>query len=75
MRAWFEKNKLFNVYLKNYRDKKGMSTWAKINSIFIVWITVGISIYFVANIYIRIVLVLVILGVTIHLLRIPLNKE
>ncbi len=75
MRKWFEKNKLINSYLSNYRDKKGIPLRAKINSIVILWVTIGISIYLVSNDYIRVVLVLVVIGVTFHLSRIPTKKE
>ena len=75
MRNWFKSNKLISSYVNNYHEKKGIPIRAKMNSIFILWITIGISIYFVSNIYLRIILVLVIVGVTTHLLRIPTIKD
>ncbi len=75
MRNWFKSNKLISSYVNNYHKKKGIPVRAKMNSIFILWITIGISIYFVSNIYLRIILALVIVGVTTHLLRIPTLKD
>ena len=75
MRQMFENNKLISSYIKNYREKKGMPLRAKINSIFILWFTIGVSIYLVEIDYVRILLVLVIIGVTIHILRIPTIKN
>ena len=75
MSNWLKHNKLIGPYINNYYEKKGVSLRSKMNSIFILWITIGISIYFVNNIYARIVLVLVIIGVTIHLIRIPTYKS
>lgn len=75
MRDWFKKNKLIGSYINNYHEKKGIPLRSKMNSIFILWFTIGVSFYLVDNIYIRIILVLVILGVTTHLLRIPTLKS
>lgn len=74
MRKWFKKNKLIGSYINNYNDKKGIPLRSKMNSIFILWFTIGVSLYFVTNIYVRIVLLLVIVGVTTHLLMIPTLK-
>ncbi len=75
MRNWFESNKLIRTYINNYREKKGMTIRAKMNSIFILWFTIGVSIYLMDNIYLRIVLIIVIISVTIHLIRIPSLKQ
>lgn len=75
MRLWFNNNSLIKPYIDNYKKKQGIPLRAKMNSLVLLWITVGISIYFVSNIYLRIILVLVIIGVTIHLVRIPTIKN
>lgn len=75
IRSWFDNNKLFSHYIKNYREKKGMPVDAKISSILILWISISISIYFIDNIYIRILLLVVLAGVTIHIVRLPDYKE
>jgi len=75
MRKWFEKNKIVSTYIRNYREKKGMTLRAKMNSIFVLWLSIGISFYLVDNLYIRIILCLVLIPVTIHLISLPQLKE
>lgn len=75
MRNWFQKNNTINRYIKNYRDSKGMTLRAKMNSIFILWLSIGISAYLIDNNYIRIALAIVVVGVTIHLLTITRIKD
>jgi uncharacterized protein len=75
MRKWFEKNKIVSTYIRNYREKKGMTLRAKMNSIFVLWLSIGISFYLVDNLYIRIILCLVLIPVTIHLILLPQLKE
>jgi len=70
MRNWFENNKTIRAYIVNYREKKGMTLRAKMNSIFVLWFTIGVSAYLIENVYVRIILAIVVVSVTIHLLRI-----
>ena len=75
MKRWFDNNKTINMYIRNYREKKGMPFRAKMNSIFILWVTIGISIYLIENIYIRILLGIVLISVTVHIIMIPKYSE
>lgn len=73
---WLHHNKWFGAYLKNYREKKGISLKGKIFTILILWITILYSgIFMVSNIYIRLGLLLIALGVTTHLLTIPVFRD
>lgn len=75
LKRWFENNSTINTYITNYREKKGMTLRAKMNSLFILWFTIGVSMYLIDNIYIRIVLVIVLVGVSIHLFKIQRVKD
>ncbi len=75
MSNWLKNNKLIGPYINNYQEKKGITLRAKMNSIFLLWITIGISLYLVNNNYIRIILILVIVGVTTHLILIPTYRS
>ncbi len=75
MRNWFKNNKLFGSYISNYYEKKGVPVRTKINSIIILWITIGISIHLIPNTYIRILLAIIIVGVTIYLISLPTLKD
>lgn len=69
---WLINNKLFGSFIKNYRQGKGVSRQAKFISLTSLWLVIGsTAIYAVHNIYIKILLLLVAVAVTIHLLKIP----
>lgn len=68
---WLEENKYLGVYIKNYRDKTGVPLSSKISNIILLWLSISISMYFLTEeLYIRITLLAVGIGVTIHLLLI-----
>jgi hypothetical protein len=68
---WLIKNRVFGSYIDNYRRGKGIPMKVKIISIFLLWITILLSaILFIDTIWIKILLILIAIGVTIHLLTI-----
>ncbi|UCB45557.1 MAG: YbaN family protein [Spirochaetota bacterium] len=72
---WLLYNRLFGRYIRNYLDGKGIPLLAKVISISLLWITLGSSaIFFVSMLIIRIILLLVGIGVSIHILLIPTLK-
>ena len=69
-------NKWLGKYLKNYLEGRGISIKSKILSISILWITIGYSAFIVVDaILIKIILLLIAIGVTIHLIYIRTLKE
>ena len=69
-----EQSRLFGEYLRNYRDKTGISRGARFRALFFLWLTIGISLFFLRPLHLRIVLGAVCLCVTIHLLTIPKQR-
>jgi uncharacterized membrane protein YbaN (DUF454 family) len=68
---WLLNNKWFGSYIRNYREKKGITLRVKVVSILVLWFTILYSaIFVVENIYVRIGLLVIAIGVTIHLLTI-----
>lgn len=67
---WLESNRVFGEYIRNYRQYRAVKRITKIISIALLWVTLGISIYFVEILYLRILLCAVGIGVTVHLIRI-----
>lgn len=67
---WLENNKVFGEYIRNYRKYRAVKRRTKIISIVLLWVTLGISIYLVDVLYVRILLYVVGLGVTVHLIQI-----
>lgn len=73
---WLLKNKVFGSYIDNYRKGKGIPIKAKIFTIALLWITILLSaIFFTDVLLIRIVLILIAVGVTIHILTIRNYKR
>jgi len=72
---WLIKNRIFGSYVRNYIEGRGMPVKLKIFIIFLLWLTIGLSITFgVQNTVIRIVLICVAIGVTIHICLIKKRK-
>lgn len=72
---WLRNHKLLGMYIKNYQDKTGLTIRAKILNITFLWVMILLSaFYFTNEFYIRIVLLLIAVGVTIHLLMIKTRK-
>lgn len=71
-------NRVFGAYIKNYLEGKGIPIKLKIITLALLWITIGLSITFaVQHVAIRIVLMIVAIGVTVHivLVKASLGKE
>jgi len=69
-------NKWFGSYIRNYYEGKGIPLKAKLLSVSFLWLTIGFSTYFIVNVLIvRIILVIIAIGVTIHILTIKTLKE
>ncbi len=73
---WLINNKWLGNYIKNYLEGKGVSLKVKVFSISLLWITIGYSAVFIVNTFpIRIILILIAIGVTIHILSIRTLKQ
>ena len=73
---WLMNNRWFGTYIKNYRDGRGVPLKFKIFTITLLWITIIVSVFLVMNNYwIKIILILIAIGVTIHILTIKTYKK
>ena len=69
-------NKWFGNYIKNYRDGRGIPLKFKILTISLLLLTILISIYFVINnFWIKMILIIIAFGVTIHILTIKTYRH
>lgn len=71
-------NRVFGAYIKNYLEGKGIPIKLKIITLALLWITIGLSVTFaVQHVVIRIVLMIVAIGVTVHivLVKTSLGKK
>jgi len=73
---WLINNKWFGNYFKNFNEKKGVPLKVKILSVSSLWITIIFSVVFIVHIlFLRIALILITIGVTIHILYIRTLKQ
>lgn len=72
---WLRNHKILGMYIKNYQDKSGLTLKAKVTNISLLWIMILVSAFYLTNeFYIRIILLMIAVGVTIHLLMIKTKK-
>ncbi len=65
---WLITNRWFGRYIRNYREGTGVPLSTKVIAISLLWITIGYSAFFVVDILVvRILLILIAVGVTTHL--------
>jgi uncharacterized membrane protein YbaN (DUF454 family) len=72
---WLKKNRWLGPYLKNYTEKSGLTVKSKLVLISILWISITFSAFILTDIpAIRILLLLIAIGVTIHLVMVKTAK-
>ncbi len=65
---WLMGNRLFGAYIRNYIQYRAVSKTVKISSLIMLWVSLCVSFLLLPNTAVRIVLLLVGAGVSIHLL-------
>lgn len=73
---WLLRNRFFGKYIKNYREGKGILLNIKIFAIIILWISISFTSFFIiTHPIVRLILVVIAIGVTIHILKIKTYKK
>ncbi|NIM98306.1 MAG: DUF454 family protein [candidate division Zixibacteria bacterium] len=68
---WLLGNRWFGNYIKNYREKKGVPSRVKIAALSLLWVTILASgLVATDNLFVRVILILIAVGVTVHVLSI-----
>ena len=72
---WLRNHKILGAYIKNYHDNSGLTVKNKIFSLIFLWSMILVSAFlFTDEIYIRVLLFAIAVGVSIHLLMIKTKK-
>lgn len=72
---WLKNHKILGQYIKNYQEKTGLTVKAKIFNILFLWSMILLSAFFLTDeFYIKVLLLAIAVGVTIHLLMIKTKK-
>jgi len=73
---WLLSNRWFGNYIKNLKEGKGVPLKVKVSVIFFLWVTIGCSAVFIVHtLLVRIILILIAAGVTIHIVSIRTSKH
>ena len=68
---WLLNNRLLGIYISSYVQGKGMPRRVKVFTVVLLWTTIGLSMWLATqDVVIRVILVLVAVGVTIHIILI-----
>lgn len=65
---WLINHRIFGRYIRCYREYKAVSKNTKIFTILLLWFTISLSILAVSAIWVRITLIAIAIGVTVHVL-------
>lgn len=72
---WLRNHKILGAYIKSYQDKTGLTRNVKIANIVALWTSISLSAFlFTDDLYIRLLLLAIAIGVTIHLLMVKTKK-
>jgi hypothetical protein len=72
---WLRNHKVLGGYIDNYQNKTGLTRNAKIANIITLWTSISLSAFLLTEeLYIRIILLAIAIGVTIHLLLIKTKQ-
>jgi uncharacterized membrane protein YbaN (DUF454 family) len=73
---WLKNHRWLGSYLKNYQEKSGLSIKSKVFTIIMLWASILVSAFvFTEEFYIRLLLLFIAAGVTIHLISIKTSTE
>ena len=73
---WLMSNRFFGEYIKNYVERRGVPLRVKVSSLALLWITIGCSAAFATDtLWLRILLAVIAVGVTVHILSLHTLKR
>ncbi len=72
---WLLNHRVFGNYIKNYREHRAITLHGKIISLVLMWLVMGYTVLFaLSNIFLRILVILIGIGVTRHILSLKVTK-
>lgn len=72
---WLMGHPVFGQIIAAYRDRKGMSVRHKAMTLLSLWLAIGVSAYLVPLLWVRVLLIAIALGVSVHILRMRTRTE
>ena len=77
MHKWLLGNRWFGEYIRNYQEGRGIPLKTKIVAMAFLWVAIIYSAFFVLDeiLIAQVALLLIALGVSVHLIRLPTLKK
>lgn len=73
---WLLNNKYFGNYLRDYQQRKAVPLKVKILTLALLWVTIGCSVVFAVDVtLVRVLLILIAIGVSIHVLSLRTLRQ
>ena len=73
---WLLNNRYFGNYIRNYRERKVIPLKGKVLTLTLLWATIGCSVMFAVEIlFVRVFLIVVAIGVSIHIFSLRTSHE
>jgi uncharacterized protein len=73
---WLRNHKVLGGYIDNYQNKTGLTRKVKIANIITLWTSISLSAFLLTEeLYVRLILLVIASGVTIHLLMIKTKRS
>lgn len=73
---WLRNHRILGIYIKNYQEKSGLTIKEKIFNIVFLWIMILASAFFLSDeLYIKILLLAIAIGVSIHIIMIKTKRN
>jgi uncharacterized membrane protein YbaN (DUF454 family) len=73
--SWLMNNRFLGTYIRNYTEGKGIPIKVKAFTITLLWVTIGISAWAVANWIVTVILLIISTAVTLHIIHIKARKR
>lgn len=74
--SWLINHNRLGPLVKPYLENEGLPPGVKIKAIILIWVSIGISTLFLVSIlWVKVMLLLIALGVTAYILRMPVRED
>lgn len=73
--TWLEQTKYFGEFIRNYKSKTGVQKSTKIKALLFLYCTLGLSFFLAPSWHLRLLLLVVAVGVSIHIFLIKTKNK
>ncbi len=76
LHAWLRENRWFGAYLRDYQEGRGVPVWLKVGILLTLWASASVSLaVWVEPWWARVLVLLAVVGVSAHVLLLPVRRD